>query len=74
MIGFVVDTLEIDKNIVSLNNLLSSQFPEAKTVRNISKHNIVVGFDFSYYSTHTGTGSELLLYHLMLNFSNNMSN
>lgn len=74
MIGFVVDTLDIDKNIASLNTLLSSQFPEAKTVKDISKHSIVTGFDFSYYSTHTGNSSELLLYHLMLNFSNNIKN
>lgn len=74
MIGFIVDTLDIDTNIVSLNTLLSSQFPEAKTVKDISKRSIVNGFDFSYYSTHTGKSNELLLYHLMLNFSDNINN
>jgi hypothetical protein len=73
MIGFVVDKLDIDKNVISLNTLLSSQFPEAKTVKGISKHSIVNGFDFSYYSTHTANSNELLLYHLMLNFSDNVS-
>ncbi|MBS1666296.1 MAG: hypothetical protein JST58_02870 [Bacteroidetes bacterium] len=74
MIGFVVDKLDIEKNIISLNTLLSSQFPEAKTLKSISKRSIVNGFDFSYYSTHTGNIRELLLYHLMLNFSDNISN
>ena len=74
MIGFVVDDLDIHKNITSLNTLLSSNFPEAKTAKNISKRGIVNGFDFSYYSTHTGNNIELLLYHLMLNFSGNIRN
>jgi hypothetical protein len=74
MIGFVVDKIDINKNIISLNALLSSQFPDAKTVKNISQKSIVNGFDFSYYSTHTGNTNELLLYHLMLDFSGNVSN
>ncbi len=74
MIGFIVDDLDIHKNISSLNTLLSSQFPEAKTAKNISQRGIVNGFDFSYYSTHTGNNIELLLYHLMLNFSGNIKN
>lgn len=74
MIGFVVDKLDINRNVISLNTLLSSQFPDAKTVKNISRKSIVNGFDFSYYSTHTGNTNELLLYHLMFDFSDNISN
>lgn len=74
MIGFVVDKLDIDKNVTSLNALLSSQFPDAMKVKDISKHNVVTGFDFSYYSTHTCKKNELTLYHLMFNFSDNISN
>lgn len=74
MIGFVVDKLDIDKNIISINTLLSSQFPEANTLKSISKRSIVNGFDFSYYSMHKGKEKELLLYHLMLNFSDNIAN
>lgn len=74
MIGFVVEDLDINKNIVTLNTLLSSQFPEAYTVKEISKRDIANGFNFSYYSTHTSNKNELLLYHLMFNFSGNIRN
>jgi hypothetical protein len=74
MIGFIVDDLDINKNIVTLNTLLSSQFPEAYTVKEISKRDIANGFNFSYYSTHTSNKNELLLYHLMFNFSGNIRN
>lgn len=74
MIGFVVDELDIDKNVTSLNVLLNSQFPDAMKVKDISKRSIVTGFEFSYYSSHTCKNNELLLYHLMFNFSDNISN
>lgn len=74
MIGFVVEDLDINKNMVTLNSLLSSQFPEAHTVKEISKKDITNGFNFSYYSIHTSNTSELLLYHLMFNFSGNIRN
>lgn len=74
MIGFVVEKLKIDDNVTALNTLLDSQFPEAKTVKNISNRSIITTFKHSYYSTHTVAGSELPLYHLMLDVSDCIKN
>lgn len=74
MIGFVVEKLKIDDNVTELNTLLGSQFPEAKTVKNISYRSFTTTFKHSYYSTHTVVGSELLLYHLMFDVSGCIKN
>lgn len=72
MIGFVVDKMDIDKNVVALNTLLSSKFTDANTVKHLSKCSIAHGFDCSYYSTHTIGSKELSLYHLMFDLSQNI--
>ncbi len=72
MIGFIVESIDINKNIDSLNTLLNTSFLQANTLQALTKRNIVSGFKFSYYSTHTCNKSELIIYHLMLDFSKNI--
>jgi hypothetical protein len=73
MIGFVVTKMDIHKNKDDINFLLSSQFPEAKTLTNLSKENFIPNFDYHYCSTHRKeNSSDLCLYHLMFDFSKNI--
>ena len=70
MIGFVVESIDIDKNVTSLNTLLDTSFTHSNTINQLTKKSIVSDFPFSYYSTHTSNKDELLIYHLMLDFAN----
>jgi len=72
MIGFVVEAIDIDKNITSINTLLSESFPQANTTQLISHRLITNGFDFSYYSMHNKDNEEIIIYHLMFDFQNNI--
>jgi hypothetical protein len=72
MIGFIVDTIDIDENITSINTLLNTSFTHANTTRYISKYLIVENFEYSYCSTHIVEEKEITVYHLMLNFSRNI--
>lgn len=72
MIGFVVQPFDIDRNVDSINALLNKIFTYTRTVQPLTKVNIATGFDFSYYSTHTCNTGNLIIYHLMLDFSNNI--
>lgn len=56
MIGFVVNSIDIEEN--------TKNFPDLKC------HQFITGFKYSYISNHTTTKSNnLTLYHLMLDFS-----
>lgn len=72
MIGFVVESIDIHKNVTSINTLLTASFTQANTTRILSKRNIVKGFDYSYYSKHSIDAEEIIIYHLMLDFSKNI--
>jgi hypothetical protein len=70
MIGFVVSPMDIDKNTDDINFLLSTQFPQANTITNLSKENSIPNFEYHYRSTHQkADSSELCLYHLMFDVS-----
>jgi len=72
MIGFVVEAIDIDKNITSINALLSNAFPQANTMQLISHRLLNKDFDFSYYSIHNKNNNEIIIYHLMFDFQNNI--
>lgn len=72
MIGFVVEPMDIHKNITSINVLLKSDL-EANTTRDLFIKEIAPGFNFSYCSTHTVGANEVTIYHLMFDFSKNIS-
>ena len=74
MIGFIVEKMDIDKNVTSVNTLLTSEFPKAKTLTALTKRVILKDFDFVYCSTHTGDTCNLLLYHLMFDLADNIQN
>lgn len=80
MFGFVVEQMNIDKNIKNINGLLHNNFinqqgetVNAKAKQPIGHFNFAKGYQYSYVSTHTHiSGKELTLYHLMFDFSNNI--
>lgn len=72
MIGFVVENIDIPTNILSINKLLNDSFKEASTTKELFSRTIVSGFDFTYCSTHTVETNEVLIYHLMFDFSKNI--
>ncbi|MFM9838008.1 MAG: hypothetical protein ACKVOQ_07070 [Cyclobacteriaceae bacterium] len=73
MIGFVTQKLDIHQNTQSINSLLKEEFKYIITTQVLTSKNIFSGFDFSYYSTHNSTDEELTIYHLMLDYSKNIS-
>lgn len=72
MIGFVIDPMDINTNVVSINNLLANNFLEANTTQNLQYREILTDFDFSYCSCHNVSEDSVVLYHLMFNFSQNI--
>ena len=69
MIGFVVQTMDINQNIGAINSLLESK---ANTTRKLFNRSIVSNFDYSYCSTHSLNDDEILIYRLMFDFSKNI--
>jgi len=69
MIGFVVEELDINKNVSSINNLLLTNFSKASTTQDLQYRKIVTDFDFSYCSCHNVTKDSVVLYHLMFDYS-----
>jgi hypothetical protein len=69
MIGFIVETIDINKNIAAINGLLKGT---ANTTKELFKHKIVTDFHYSYCSTHDLDSDEILIYHLMFDFSKNI--
>ncbi|MBO6023832.1 MAG: hypothetical protein J6P83_03155 [Bacteroidales bacterium] len=80
MFGFVVEQMDIDKNINSINGLLPYDYinKQGMTVNANAKHplqyfDFANGYPYSYISTHTHiSGKEIVLYHLMFDFSNSI--
>lgn len=69
MIGFVVESIDINKNVSSINNLLATSFLAANTTQYLQYREIVVDFDYSYCSCHNVEGDSVVLYHLMFDLS-----
>lgn len=74
MIGFVVESMDINANITSINNLIATNFSEANTTEELQYREIAKGFAFSYCSQHNLEEDSMMLYHLMFNFSKNIKN
>jgi hypothetical protein len=72
MIGFLVQSIDIHENIESINALINDSFPQVNVTRQLNNYAIVDGFDYSYYSTHSKNTEEIVIYHLMLDFSKNI--
>lgn len=72
MIGFVVESIDIQKNITYLNTLLNTSIIKTNATRILTKHSIVEGFNYSYYSTHSIDTEEIIIYHLMFDFAKNI--
>ena len=80
MFGFVVEQMDITKNIDNINALLPVSFfnqqnelVNANTVQPLQYFDFANGYPFSYMSKHTHkSGKEITLYHLMFDFSNSI--
>jgi hypothetical protein len=72
MIGFVVESINIDNNISSINSLLNTSFTQSNTTKALTNYEIDKDFKFSYCSTHNKNDDEIIIYHLMFDFSNNI--
>ncbi|MFW5871619.1 MAG: hypothetical protein ACOCUT_00785 [bacterium] len=72
MIGFVVEPMDIFKNVSSINNLIATHFSESNTTQGLQYREIDPDFDFSYFSYHNVSKNKVVLYHLMFDFSNNI--
>jgi len=74
MIGFIVEDLEIDKNVKNINTLLTISFPSIITKQEITKDSFIDSFEYHYNSIHTDKDNhELKIYHLMFDFHLNIS-
>ncbi|WMX15268.1 hypothetical protein [Aureispira sp. CCB-E] len=74
MIGFVVKKININTNILEINKLLKGSFSQIKTETNLVQSDIVKGFEHLYESNHLDIDNDRLkIYHLMFDFSDNMS-
>lgn len=72
MIGFVVEELDINENVSSINNLISTNFSKANTTQDLQYRKIVNDFEYSYCSCHKADENNVVLYHLMFDFSENI--
>ena len=72
MIGFVVEQLDINKNVSEINNLLATSFVNANTTQGLQHRNIISDFNYSYCSCHNTIDNKVLLYHLMFDFAKNI--
>lgn len=72
MIGFVVEGLDIDQNVTSINTLLSN-YTAVNTLVALTNKRLVTSFDHSYFSSHSCTSGNVTIYHLMFDFSRNVA-
>lgn len=73
MIGFIVQKMDIHANIASINNLLQNNFINCNTTKALQPKDIgLENFKYCYCSKHGQSGNDILIYHLMLDFSMNI--
>ena len=73
MIGFIVEQMNISENITSINNLLALNFPKINTTQELQYREIYKDFNFSYCSCHKNIDKQIVIYHLMFDFSKNIN-
>jgi hypothetical protein len=70
MLGFVVESMNIDENVQDINYLLEHNYSHISTQSVIAKESFIANFEYQYSSLHqTDKGDTLRLYHLMFDFS-----
>ena len=70
MVAFVIQSTDIDGEVLAINNLISNRFKKTNTVQLLSKVDIIPDFDYAYCSSHLDVeNSNFDLYHLMLDYS-----
>ncbi|MFN5983990.1 MAG: hypothetical protein ACK476_11135 [Fluviicola sp.] len=73
MIGFIVEELKIDENMKSINDLLTNSFSSISTKQVIVKDSFIDNYEYHYSSIHIDKDNDdLKIYHLMLNFAENI--
>lgn len=73
MIGFIVESIDIHANVTKINSLLKNNFKEVTVTREIQKTHFIPEFDYQYTSQHLDCDNkEIVLYHLMFDFSNHI--
>ena len=81
MFGFLVEPVNTQKDIVNnINSMLNTNFIDAQgqsvnanAIQQMQYENFADGYSYSYVSKHTYcSGDELVLYHLMFDFSKNI--
>lgn len=73
MIGFIVEKLDIHKNIENINLLLQSN-KTINTTREITKSSFIENFEYHYDSEHLDSDNQKLkIYHLMFDFNKNIN-
>jgi hypothetical protein len=74
MMGFVVEDIDIQGNTENLNFVNEQYFPETNTEQGLQRVDCIEGYEYIYKSRHkTVSGGNLILYHLMLDFSDNIT-
>ena len=73
MMGFVVEKIDIHQNILYIKTLLNQHFSHINTEEAFTHKTIVSDFKFSYFSRHKIDGISKIIYHLMLDFSDNIT-
>jgi len=73
MIGFVVEKMDIHKNVCIIKKLLEKYFAHINTEETLIYKTIVPIFEYSYFSKHRINGVLITIYHLMFDFSDNIS-
>jgi hypothetical protein len=70
MIGFIVASIDIHKNMMDINYLLVNNFKQIRTISPITKEYFIKRLNYHYSSSHKADdGSFIKLYHLMFDFS-----
>lgn len=70
MIGFVVEAINIKENIDNINYLLENEYDDINTTKYLTRESFIDNFEYHYSSIHTTKDDEeLILYHLMFDFT-----
>jgi hypothetical protein len=72
MIGFVVQEVDINMNVALINDFLRTSYKDANTTCELSHIQLSADFNFSYYSKHMTGNDEIIIYHLMFDFSKSL--
>lgn len=72
MLGFIVKKMDIDENVKAINKLLLNEFKDVNTKIPLNLYNFIPDFKYCYSSIHFIPFGEILLYHLMFDFSKNI--